>query len=703
MALMNTLRNKMGKVVVGAVAVAIMSFVLTDLLGPNSKILGGQDTTVGEIAGNTINYDEYQNQVEKMREDFFFNFNRNPTEQDMPTIREQAWERLISDLAFGDEYEKLGVKVTREELIDMVQGNNVAPALRQVFTNPETGEFDKENVKNYLRNWDQLPPQQQAAWANYERNLGPGRIRIKYENLLVKTDYVPQDVAVNEYHSQTDVAEIKYLFVPFVLVNDSLIDAPTNSDLEQYLSANAEKYEVEETRTFKYVTFPIDPSSEDSAFFQDEMEKLKAELVNISDDSIFARNNSDNPRNAFQVYTPESLPQQVADLEEIQEGTVIGPVLVNQFLTVYKVSEVFEDTVYSARASHILIKWDEDTPAGRAAARSEAQGILNEIKAGADFADMAREHGTDGTAVRGGDLGWFTEGRMVEPFENAVMAASQTGLLGSLVETQFGYHIIDVTAVKTNINYKIASIEREITAGDQTINEAYRKAEFFALDAKDEASFDAKAKTDSLTIRTALNIGKNARSGGGLADARQIVQWLYRDAEVGEVSEVFELDNQYVVAAFSQMTEEGTNDLANVRNEVELKVKNERKGEAVKAKLAGLSGSLDEIAAAYGAGASVYSTPDLKISSNSLNSVGLAPEAVGVAFALEAGNRSEPIAVENGVVIVELVNFTKAPEIADYTIYKDQVQQRQSGRTAFNITSAVKEFAEIEDERYKFY
>jgi len=703
MALMNTLRNKMGKFVVGAVAVAILSFVLTDLLGPNSQILGGQDTTVGEIAGNSIDYQEFQNRVEEQRYNFVLNTNRNPTEQDMLSIREQAWERLISDLAFGDEYEKLGVKVTKEELVDMVQGQNITPELRQVFTDPETGQFDKGRIVNYLANFSELPEQQQAAWTNFESNLVPGRTRIKYENLLLKTDYVTTDQSKFEYHNQSDVAEVKYLYVPFVLVSDSLIEEPGEKDLQKYLDSHADKYKVEEARSIKYVTLPIDPSPEDTAFFKDEMVKLKGELQNIKDDSIFSRNNSDNPRNAFLVYSNENLPQELVDVETLEEGTVIGPILRNQFLTLFKVSEIFDDTIYAARASHILIKWEDDSPAAKSTARSEAQKILNELKAGADFAQQARDHGTDGTAVRGGDLGWFKEGRMVEPFENAVMSATRTGLLNNLVETDFGYHIINVTNTKTKTNYKIASIEREISAGDQTINEVYRKAEFFAMDAKDLDSFIATAKRDSLSIRTSPDIDKNSRNAGALVGARQVVQWLYNDAEVEDVSEVFELDNQYVIAIFDKIREEGTNDLSNVLNEISLKVKNELKEKVITEKLAGLSGSLEEMATAYGSQASVLSMADLKISSNSLNGIGIAPTAVGTAFSLKSGERSAPITVENGVVIVEMVAFTKAPEIADYTIYKDQVNQRQSSKTAFSITSAIKEFAEIEDERYKFY
>ncbi len=83
--------------------------------------------------------------------------------------------------------------------------------------------------------------------------------------------------------------------------------------------------------------------------------------------------------------------------------------------------------------------------------------------------------------------------------------------------------------------------------------------------------------------------------------------------------------------------------------------------------------------------------------------VGFAPEAVGKVFALESGERSEPFGSENGVLVLEMISITPAPQIADYSLYKQQLMQQYENRIAFNIVSAVKEYADIEDRRYKFF
>ena len=83
-----------------------------------------------------------------------------------------------------------------------------------------------------------------------------------------------------------------------------------------------------------------------------------------------------------------------------------------------KVVKIGTDTTYAAKASHILIKWENETPEAKKVAKEKARKILSEIKGGARFADKALEHGTDGTRTTGGDLGWFVSGQMVKPFQD---------------------------------------------------------------------------------------------------------------------------------------------------------------------------------------------------------------------------------------------------------------------------------------------
>ncbi len=81
-------------------------------------------------------------------------------------------------------------------------------------------------------------------------------------------------------------------------------------------------------------------------------------------------------------------------------------------------------------------------PEKRAAVRQQAKEVLDKIKGGADFAELAKQHGQDGTAAQGGDLGWFKKGDMVPQFESAAFVLKKGELAPELIETPYGYHII---------------------------------------------------------------------------------------------------------------------------------------------------------------------------------------------------------------------------------------------------------------------
>lgn len=711
MALIGTLRNKMTKWVVGFVAVAIASFVLNDLFGNGPRSIFGNEQTVGEIAGSTIRLEEYQAAVQERENNYILNFSRQPGERERPLLQQQAWELLIAEKAVKPQYEKLGVKVTTDEIWDMIQGKNVDENVKASFVD-SVGNFDRPRLIQYINQFNApapADPQQLAAyqegkfrWTTFQKDLGAGRQRIKYENLLVKTNYVTEAEAERDYHTQNDVAEVKYLYVPFYAISDSAVTV-SDSDLKDYYNRNKEKYKADQTRSLSFVAFPVVASAADSAKIREDLTKIAADFKTVADDSVFAATQSEG-LSPYGKYSTSSLPTYLSDRKEtLATGQVIGPVLDGNAYKVFKIAAVGKDTVGTARASHILIRWDNETEEGKKAAKEKARKILGEIKAGADFAAKAREFGTDGTASRGGDLGWFPSGQMVKPFESAVFGAKKTGVLNDVVETQFGYHIIDVTGVVDYTSYTVATVEFAIAPSDETQNEAYLKAQSFATDLSGVEEFNEKAKKESLNVIESNDLGTGDRRVGNLGDARQMVTWLFRDAKEGKVSEVFDVDGTYAVAVMTGEVEEGYKPLEKVKEEITPAVKNELKGKKILEKIGSGQGALDEIAKQFGADAVVSSSSDLKLSANALPSVGLDPVAVGKAFSLENGKRTAPFAGENGVLIIELQNKTIAPAAGDYSVFKNQLLQTFNSRSTYGISEAIKGSSNIQDERYKFF
>jgi peptidyl-prolyl cis-trans isomerase D len=711
MALIGTLRNKMTKWVVGFVAVAIAAFVLNDLFGNGPRSIIGNENTVGEIAGSTITLEEYQAAIQERENNYIMNFGRQPGERERPLLQQQAWDLLIAQKAIKPEYEKLGVKVTSDEIWDMIQGKNVDENVKASFID-SAGNFDRARLLQYINQFNSPAPIEPNAlaswqegkyrWTTFQRDLGMGRERIKYENLLVKTNYVTEAEAERDYHSQNDVAEVKYLYVPFFAISDSAITV-SDSDLKAFYNRNQQKYKVAQTRNLSYVSFPIEASSADSVKIREDLQKIASDFKTVTEDSIFAVTQSEG-QTPYSKYYVSTLPAFLSNQKEsLTNGQVLGPVLDGSSYKVYKVVSIGKDTVGNVKASHILIRWDDESEASKNTAKEKARKILAEIKGGADFAAKAREHGTDGTASQGGDLGYFTSGQMVKPFDDVVFSAKKTGLINDVVETQFGYHIIDVTSIADYTAYTVATVEIGIAPSDETQNEAYLKAQTFASDLSGTDEFKEKAKKENLTVVDANDLGTGERRITNLGEARQVVTWLFRDAKIGKVSDVFDLDASYVVAVMTGEIEEGFKSFDKVKEEITPAVKNELKSKKILEKLTGKTGTLEEIAAAFGNDATVNSSSDLKFNSNTLPAVGLDPIAVGKAFSLENGKRTAPFTGENGVLIIELQNKTLAPAVGDYTMFKNQLLQGLNGRSGLGIAEAIKEGANIEDKRYKFF
>ena len=437
---------------------------------------------------------------------------------------------------------------------------------------------------------------------------------------------------------------------------------------------------------------------------------IRETLLSGQNDSVFAEINSDGIT-PFGTYNPNNLPSWLnLNPDALEVGYVSDLILSNDAYTVYKISNIQQGDEFYLRASHILFKAENESGSAKAQAKKEAQRVLTEIKRGADFAEMARIYGTDGTASRGGDLGWFGENSdFDQKFKDASFSKRGKGLLSSIVETTFGYHIIEVTEAKTNTIYKIAQIEKELFSSDQTLNTIYRQAELFASETSNESTFIETATEKGYEIRKALKVSKDDKLIGGLADARNIVFWLFNEASNGEVSEVFELDKRYVVAIQTGAQEEGTAQMEDVTNELKRKVLDDKKAELIISRLSVLTGPYDEMNTAYGSGSRI-GVADLNLSANNIPNIGFAPEAIGVAFSLEEGEATAPFKIQNGVIMLTVTTKTPLKELSDYEAYRNvvlnaqtEVRRREDPFTYQNIYNALIGSVEIVDNRYKFY
>ena len=696
MAIISTLRDKMGKFLVVVVGFSIAAFVLGDILGPNSSIGGQNQNVIGEINGEEIDLILFNSVYEQLSYNFTLNNGRSPNNQEISNLRDQAWEKLINDISYMSQFSELGLQVSDKESVDMVQGENVHPMIIQAFTDPSTGNFSVDNVISYLQNLSNQPAAQQQAWFSFESNLKPMRLRAKYDNLISMSTNINSLESESEYFNTSSSLDLSYYFVPFYKIPDSLFSVSSN-EMKNYLRKNSDDFKQEESRSIEYVFFELLPSSEDTLYFEEEINKIKNRLSSEDiNDSTFSLLNSDS----FNPYSKFNIDQLPTDLVGKNVGFITDFKYEDGKIIIRKLSKIENDTSFKARAKHILLKFDESN---KTTVRSEANRILSLLRGGSDFDETARTYSQDGSAQNGGDLGWFSEGMMVKPFEDAVFSRNRTGLIPRIIESEFGFHIINVTQKKTKTSFFVATIQKEIIPSDNTRNNVYRSAELFKIDSRSsEKSFSDFSISEGKEALVEDDIDKNGDVLGLLNNARSVFLWAYDDdREIGDLSDVIELDNGYVISKISDIKSEGTKEITEVENAVRKKIIDNKKSEYISELIKDYS-SLDEAKEQYSNG-DIYNMPDLTLNSNSILNVGFSPKTVGVAFSMEENELTKPFKIDEGVIILKLNNINRADTLSSYDTYANNLLQANKFTSPLKIDNAIKLFSEIEDNRYKFF
>ncbi len=710
MAIVNKIRERSG-IAVAVIAVALLLFILgSDFLTNKggTSLFGDSGNKVGEINGTSIDQKQFLSLLEAQKLSFEQAQGRAATDQDIQQMRDQVWEKLVVENAYTEEFAKLGITVSDEELKEMVQGaKNMHPNVKRYFSD-QSGNFNSASHAQFISQYTsgKLSAVQKLNWDNIKRDLKIQRMREKYFNLLDKMSYITKSECKAEYMANTEKASGKFLFVPFYSILDSTIKVD-DSQINDYYSKHKDDFTPVDNRALSFISFQVTPTREDSAALNTEIRNLAKGLATAADAAAFASANSDLRYSSSRTAS-EISPDLKAALGTSIIGSIIGPFKENNTYSIHKYLGTEIDSLFTTRASHILIRADSTmSDSAKSAARTSALSVLAQAKAGIDFATLAQQFGTDGTVQKGGDLGVFqNNGSMVKPFENAIFGFSGTGILPNLVTTDFGYHIVKVTEAKSNTKYKLATISKELQVGDQAANAILTKAEKLRASCSTIKDLEAAVKKDnSLTIQNADNVQPSSNTLNAIQNAREVTNWAYsKEASEGKVAgNVFVLGDTYVIAGLKSASDKNSPKGLDFKDAITARIRNEKKAETILAKLGDGKGDLLAISKKYGAGALVEEVKDINFFSGMLNSAGFDPIGLGKLFGQKAGQRSKPFKGETGVMIMETVAKTVAPAIADYGIYKQQMKQRIGGNPGMIGEQVLRENAKIEDNRSRLF
>lgn len=700
MATLQKIRDHAGTLVTIIVALALLAFIVGDLFKADGTF-GSSRNNVGSIAGTGIPIQYYQAKVDENTEIYKQNTQQNSLESAVyDQIQDQTWEQLIRQYVIEEEYAKAGINVTADELFDMVQGNFVDPQVMQIpiFRDAETGQFDRNLVIQFLKNKDLDPSGQAAAsWTAFEKSLVQNKKDQKFLSLVGMGMYATSLQAEKESNDKNTKYDFDYVQLRYSSVADSLVKV-TESDLKSYYGNHKKDFEQEESRDIYYVVFPIVASDDDRKSTTESVEDLKKEFESKEGDAIeqFVNLESEQPFDG-KYLAKEELSEPIAELFDAANGTIVGPYEEGNYVKIARKINSAK-VADSVEARHILIRPSADLT--EEAAKEKADSILNAIKKGASFAEMAEKFSADGSAQDGGNLGWFTEGQMVKEFNDACFFGKKGDKV--VVETRFGFHVIEIlnqTAAKEKV--QVAVIAREISASNKTVDAIYANASRFGSSNRTLEAFRTNAEKEGIALRTA-NVKRNDRRLANFDSPRQVIRWAYK-AGRGDISEIFELDNQFVIAMVAGIHKKGVASFEEVRNDIARRVLVEKKADYLVSKLNDASAGASTLqAVADKLGEQVKEAKSVTFSSYSVPTVGVEPNLQAAMVTLPEQKISSPIKGNNAVFLIQVKQVEKA-ESVDLARERELLQRTNMSRAGYQVLSAIEAAADIEDNRSNFY
>lgn len=671
---LNTLRTKFGVVLSVVIGVALLAFILSL---KTEMGFTGQDPKVGEIAGEKINYSEYYNEYEQIKAQTGI---QETDEQQSAMLANAVWQSLVAKHLFEPSFEEMGLQFTDSERLALLSGEQFSQTLYNAFADPATGEYNVAAVSQFLVE-SESNPEAAAAWAQLVEQLQLENAMQKYYGLVKGGTYVNALEIAQGQKAQNETRSGKWVVKRYADMPDSLYTV-SSSDIKAYYAAHKNGYKQLPSRQLSYVVFEVSPTEGDMAALEQEVKMVGEEFAVAEDVKSFTRENRNGSIaeayvNASQLTTEEA--------EALMAGKMYGPVLKNNEWTMARVldSKMAPD---SLGIRHIVLPYTET---------ALADSLLTVLKGGADFAEAAAQYSVfTQTAQQGGEVGVMPFAAFTNEFAEALATAKK----GDIVKIASGdaIQLMQVyRADKPSKHIRVASITYPVLASNETRRTAHSAAGSFTLAAKED--FAAAASTAAVTPRVATLV-QGDRTIRGLEDSREVARWAY-GAKVGDLSEIFTVGDDYVIATLTAIDKEEYTPVEKVASQIRMQLMREKKFEAVKAQLTGAT--IEAVAEANGVEVNEYK--DAAMGAYVLAGPGFEPALIGaIASTTEKGVVSAPVKGMNGVYVFTVEDITDG---ATQTEEAERVRAQavQESVVTQSALQAVQEMAEIKDLRGMYF
>jgi peptidyl-prolyl cis-trans isomerase D len=687
------------------VGLSLLLFILSDALSNNRS---SEREEMGYVFGEPVDINDYNTRVSNMIDQETMNRQMQGLPSDETVndqIRESVWNQVVRIMVYANETKKLPLSVSIDELNDLTHGVNLHPWVAQIqrFYGFD-GKFSADSLAKYLQmietaanssdeNMAAQGRKELENWANFEDEIMADRIRTKYDALIRGGMYVTNAEAKTEFNNNSRIYKIRYVVKKYFDLSDSLVTV-TDEDIKAYYEKNKNRKQWEQpgSRTFEYVEFAIAPSAADKVAMKADMDRIANDFKTAPNDSAFVFGRAENPAyldrfSADGEFTPEIDSLVMA----ADSGTVIGPYEQFGYMKVMKVRGTKMEP--QARVRHILLSKEKGD---MAALKKRADSIRVVIRKNKNFDEMVTTFTDDpGSRANGGVYEWFSEGRMVKPFEDA----SFKGKIGDLqiVETEYGVHLVEVLDRREVKRVKYSVVDKKIKASDATTDSIRANVVNFLEQIDTNANFEKIAQKNKLVVLE-NEVFTQQKTLNNTESTRELVRFV-QNGEKDDVSSDITSGDRIVVAHILSVKKKGIPEFEDVKEMMTGPARQEKKAEYIRNVLKNAK-TVDEASAALGV---PVQEVEVNFASTTIRGGGgNEPKVIGTIFSLtekDKGATTKPIQGRVGVYVVQLVEVVEAPQTTDYKMVKESMTNTQRGRASMDAYNALKEKADVQDNR----
>ncbi|KFF14530.1 SurA N-terminal domain-containing protein [Chryseobacterium soli] len=709
MAILGQIRNRPW-LLMGVIALALLAF----LVNPDSidKVFGKNPDVLGKVNGEKITREEYNDQL--------FILQQQAEQQGQPKngLEEQAWQLLVQSKLIKQQFEKLGFELTEDYFWSQIQYDQMFAQNKQFFD--EKGNFKTQDLKKEIENLKNTNADGYNQWLKTRKTIEYRLMaRQVFSNISIGVTTGKKEA--EELMKQRDqLADIDYVKIDYAAYLQKTKINVSTDDLANYIKQHPVMFKAEASRNIGIAYFPSQASAADDAAAQKEITKLYSggtdasggteNFQNTKNDSMFVTANSDTPFNN-QYVKPTQLPQAIqAQIPAAAVGQTFGPYKEQNYYVVSKL--VGKKTSDSTLSRHILIAF-KGSPAGQGVTRSkeEAKKLADSIGAivkanPAKFTDYIKLSNDPSSAAQGGSLGWTTPETPFVPEFLTYLANNPKGATG-VVETQFGYHIINIEDKKAgSMGYKVANLTKAIKPSDATEAETDKKARRFIQQVQGKSFNDfvniAKKGNYQFSNPKSAKRFDGQLQGLGTDKDSEILAWAFDKKRSKGDTEFFTVEGtgDKIVVYLNGKQEKGLADPESVRDQIEVIVKNKLAAKQISDKItAAKASSLDQIAKLF---ASSKQTAQVNLLNPSVAGA-MEPKVAGAAFGVAKGKLSNPVEGGTGVYVLIKKNETTNKQPGDLKQFTESITQRNAGMFGQAWMKSLQDNAAIDDYRIEIW